>query len=322
MKLLSIAAAIAGIAVIAWLVAHFGPAAILAALSAVGWRAFLAICLIHLALIAVMGLAWRVLLPETSPWAPIWGRLVREAGAELLPFSQVGGYVLGARAASLFGIGATRAAASTIVDVTLEFFAEIAYVAMALLWLLHVRPGAGFALPAVSGLAFAALLAALFLVVQRRGFDRFDRFARMIGRGWAERTADGAAQLHAAIGSIYKRRLGLSANSLIHFACWIASGVEVWIALRVAGAPLSFATVLILEALLYAVRTAAFAVPLGVGVQEGAYVIVGASFGLSPELALALSLIKRARDLAIGLPALGALQAIESGRLWRRRALR
>jgi hypothetical protein len=55
-----------------------------------------------------------------------------------------------------------------------------------------------------------------------------------------------------------------------------------------------------------------------VGVQEGAYIILGAAFGLTPEMALALSLLKRARDLAIGLPALGVWQAEEGGRLWRR----
>jgi len=38
---------------------------------------------------------------------------------------------------------------------------------------------------------------------------------------------------------------------------------------------------------------------------------------LAPETALALSLLKRGRDLVIGLPALGAWQLIESGRLWR-----
>jgi hypothetical protein len=36
-------------------------------------------------------------------------------------------------------------------------------------------------------------------------------------------------------------------------------------------------------------------------------------------MSLALSLLKRARDLAIGLPAIAIWQAIESNRLWRRR---
>jgi hypothetical protein len=77
--------------------------------------------------------------------------------------------------------------------------------------------------------------------------------------------------------------------------------------------------VLVLESMLYAVRTSAFIVPNAVGVQEGAYILLGATFGLTPEMALALSLLKRARDIAIGLPTIGLWQALESGRLWRRR---
>jgi hypothetical protein len=76
--------------------------------------------------------------------------------------------------------------------------------------------------------------------------------------------------------------------------------------------------VVVIESMLYAVRTVAFAIPNAVGIQEGAYVLIGASFGLTPEMALAISLVKRARDLVIGLPALGVWQAVEGGLLWRR----
>ncbi len=40
--------------------------------------------------------------------------------------------------------------------------------------------------------------------------------------------------------------------------------------------------------------------------------MLGAGFGLPAEAALALSLLKRARDFTIGLPALGAYQLVES----------
>jgi hypothetical protein len=43
--------------------------------------------------------------------------------------------------------------------------------------------------------------------------------------------------------------------------------------------------------------------------------VVGALFGLSPEFALALSLIKRVRDIVIGVPALALWQAMEGRRL-------
>ena len=108
---------------------------------------------------------------------------------------------------------------------------------------------------------------------------------------------------------------------VIHLVCWIAATTEAWLALRFAGAQLEFGAVLVIEGLLYAVRSAAFAVPNAVGVQEGAYILLGGSFGLTPEMALALSLLKRARDLALGLPVLAACQFFEGRRLWRRAAV-
>lgn len=313
-------AAIIGLTLIAGLVAYFGPGAVTRSLAAIGWTGFAVICSIHLALMAVMGIAWWALLPDTKAWVPIWGRLVRDSGSELLPLSQVGGYVLGARAVALTGVSGSAASASTIVDVTLELFGQLGYTALGLGWLLHLRPEAPFAASVAVGLAVATLIATIFIGVQRRGFDLFGRSARMLGRGWATKMAAGAGALHAALTGIYLRRRRVLSSFCLHFACWIASTLEAWLALRFAGARLGFATVLVIESLLYATRSVAFLIPNAVGVQEGAYILLGASFGLTPEMALALSLLKRARDLTIGLPALAAWQLLESGRLWYRAA--
>jgi glycosyltransferase 2 family protein len=319
-KLFPIVGAAAGLAVIGALVAHFGADAVVRSLFAIGWGGFGAICSIHWALIAVMGIAWRALVPNTPPWVFVWGRWIRDAGSELLPVSQMGGCVLGVRVVSLAGVPGAVATASTIVDLTLEFFAKLAYAALGLVLLVHLRPDLRVALPIAIGVTVAGLIAIAFVVVQRHGFDLFDRFARTLGRGWADRTAAGAASVHTELGHIHRLKLGLWAGFLLHLFCWVAGALEVWIALCLAGMPLDFAAVLVVESLVYAIRTVAFAVPNAVGVQEGAYILLGAAFGLTPEMALALSLLKRARDLAIGLPALGAWQALEGGRLWRRLA--
>jgi hypothetical protein len=58
-------------------------------------------------------------------------------------------------------------------------------------------------------------------------------------------------------------------------------------------------------------------VPNGLGVQEGGYLVLAPLFGVGPEFALAISLLKRARDIAIGVPVLIVWQAMEG-----RRALR
>ncbi|MFI4947847.1 MAG: lysylphosphatidylglycerol synthase domain-containing protein [Alphaproteobacteria bacterium] len=319
MKALPILVAIIGVAAMAMLVGYFGAGAVLHSLLAVGAVGFLAICAIHLVLTAGMGLAWSALLPGAPSGMVIWARLVRDSGAEALPLSQVGGYVLGARALALTGVSGTLAAASTIVDVTVEFIAQLAYTALGLAWFIELQPGSPVALPVVLGLAVAALAATAFVLVQRRGIGLFDRIARHLGRGWAERGAAGAAALHDALAGIYRRRGGLWVSFLLHLGAWIASAAEVWLALRLAGQPLPFGAVLAIESLLYAIRTVAFLVPQAVGVQEGAYLLLGVGFGLTPEMSLALSLLKRGRDLAIGLPTITIWQAIESNRLWRRR---
>jgi putative membrane protein len=236
----------------------------------------------------------------------------------VLPLSQVGGYVLGTRAIALAGVPATQGAASTIVDVTLEFISQLAYVALGLVWLLHLQArtvAPGFV---VLGLAVSGSLAFAFVAVQRRGIRYVDRIARFLGKGWAERTAAGAAALHQALEAIYRRRDRIWLSFLFHLACWIASASEIWVALRFAARPLPFGSVMVIESLVYAIRSTAFYVPNSVGVQEGAYIFLGGAFGLSPEMALALSLLKRGRDLTIGLPVIALWQMIEGGRIWRR----
>jgi hypothetical protein len=83
-------------------------------------------------------------------------------------------------------------------------------------------------------------------------------------------------------------------------------------------APRGFGVVLVIESLIYAIRSVAFAVPNAVGVQESAYIVIGGGLGLTPDLALAVSLLKRARDFVIGVAVLGIYNLIESGRLWHR----
>jgi uncharacterized membrane protein YbhN (UPF0104 family) len=75
-------------------------------------------------------------------------------------------------------------------------------------------------------------------------------------------------------------------------------------------------TALTIESLGLAVRSAAFVVPGGLGVQEAGFLLLGTILGLSPEVSLSISLVKRIRELALGVPAILAWQLIEGRRLF------
>jgi hypothetical protein len=107
------------------------------------------------------------------------------------------------------------------------------------------------------------------------------------------------------------------ASLLLHLLAWIVGALEAWIGLRLMGCPLAVSDALILESLVSAARGVIFLVPLNAGVQEGAYLRIGSLLGLPAGLALALSLLKRARDLMKGVPALLVWRLIEGKELRR-----
>src|SRR5258707_5135443 len=121
MKVRIVVIAALGAALALYLVAFVGIGAVFSAAVAVGWSGFAILCLYTLALFLVLGMAWHVLLPDSrrhSFWVFVGGRMVRDAATEVLPFSQLGGIVFGARAAILKGVAAAVALSSTVVDVT------------------------------------------------------------------------------------------------------------------------------------------------------------------------------------------------------------
>jgi len=317
MKVITIILTILGISIGTILVGYFGFQQILRALFAVGWLGFFAMVALQLVGITILGFCWHLLVPKSGGLlAFVWGRLVRDSGSEVLPLSQLGGFVMGARAATVLGVPGVVAIASTIVDVSLEFLGQLAYVATGVVILAYQRPDMhlagwiGFALA-------AALIAALgFVKVQRhRSLGMLERAAWRLARQWFKGPALPAQPIHHEIHAIYSRPAAAFLSTAIHFAAWTFSSLQAWIVLGLMGTRLDIQSVIVIESLLYAVRSVAFAVPNAVGVQEAAYIALGSAFGLRPELALALSLLKRGRDLFIGVPALLTWQVLEARRI-------
>ncbi len=317
MKRLAIAFLVGGAALTAWLIFEVGAPIIGIALWTAGWTGLLVICGFHLIATALMGLAWWRLQRIGRRWVFIWGRLVRDAGSEVLPLSQIGGYVLGARAVIVHGVAGVSVAAATAVDATLEFAAQVTYAALGLILFMAISPSSIIAIVtlAILCILMATLGLALAFARQGRVLDLPARLAARFADGWFGDALGHAAAVQAEIKPLLRRKR-VWPSHLLHLGAWIASGVEAWLALRLMGSSLSLPVILVIESLVYATRATAFMVPNAIGVQEGAYVVIGGAFGLTPEFALGLSLLKRGRDLALGIPALMTWQLSEGRRKW------
>jgi putative membrane protein len=121
--------------------------------------------------------------------------------------------------------------------------------------------------------------------------------------------------VYQSLSVIYARRSNLAASTQVHIIGWLIGVGEVWFALAWMGHPVSLGDALVIESLTQAVRAGAFMIPSAIGAQEAGLVLLCGIFGVPPDEALALSLIKRAADVIVGVPGLIALQVMESGRL-------
>lgn len=312
-RLGAVTAAAVGLAGAAYLVFRLGFHAILDAAASVGWGGFALLCLYGLANFVLLGMAWLVLVPQTGARAAatfIWGRAVRDSAGDVLPFSQFGGMVIGARAVTLRGISSVAAFASTVVDITMEMIAQIAFILGGLAILMTQLPGMR-SMPLVKttalGIAVAIVLAIAFLVVQRRGFSALQRVARRL----LPAAAAHAGELDRAVNAIHERPLRMVAGFALHLAGWLSAAFGTWLALALIGTRIDFIDAVAIESLLCAARSAAVFIPGAIGVQEAGYAVMMPLFGIPSEIGIAVSLLKRGREIAVGIPVLLSWQVAE-----------
>jgi putative membrane protein len=290
----------------------------------IGWW-LLPITFFHLVPLVFSTFSWRELLPRSCcPDAAklIWIRWIRESINSLLPVAGIGGDIASARLAQLQGVPAAQAAASMVVDTTIGAATQLIFV-MSGVALLVMRSTERSVLVVAwtvligTGVFFAAIAA--FVILQHRGlFVGSAKFARrLLPKHWLSAFTASASTIDDAVVAAYRSGRSLLRANLLRLLGWAAGAGEVWLAMQALGQPLGIVDAYILESLGSGVRAAAFIVPGALGVFEGSFVLFGALFGLPPDTALAISLSKRARELALGLPGLFVWHWIEAHYLLR-----
>jgi putative membrane protein len=308
-------ATLAGLGIAIWAFGSAGFANVVAAAARIGPAGFVLFCLYSLAIFAPLGGAWLAAARSEDAGRLglfAWARMLREAVSDLLPFSQVGGIVVGTRSLTLAGIPTAKVYASLVVDMTTEMAAQLVFTLFGLSMiatLLISGPHAAALRPLIlGGTATMISVMILFFVAQRPALLLAERIAKHFLPG-------SAAAMTGLIGELrlaYARKRRVLLSFALNITGWIASGAGPWLLLWMMGSPISLWSVLSLESLIFALRSVAFFIPGAIGVQEAGYVMAAPLFGLAPETALALSLVKRARELTIGLPTLLIWQVGES----------
>jgi putative membrane protein len=298
---------------------------VLATLGMAGWGLVL-VALFHVVPLVLDAAALRALFDGRAKVGSLrdalLARWVGESANSLMPAGQIGGPVLMSRHLAQRGIPTGEAVAAVTVSTTLQAVGQILFALLGVVLLglraTHFsRSALGSSVMVASGLL--ALQVAGFYYLQKRGL--FGRLMRTAGRFAGKRDwthwQTQAESIDRAVAQSYARGGAVTASFLLSLIAWLVGTGEVCLILDFLHRPVGLSDAMMIESLGQGIRGAGFFIPGALGVQEGGYLLLAPLAGLPPDIALAVSLAKRAREILLGLPGLIYIHWSERG--WRRR---
>ena len=313
----------AGATLLTVLILREGAARVAAALAAASWAVPVVVA-INIPRMFSDGAAWLALVPRSDQprfLKAVWIRWVGGSINDFFPSARLGGDILTARLATIRGgLPLTLAAGVAIVNMTVSVAMRILVTIATLLLIAGVTGLANLYVPTfVAGLT--ALIAVIgFYLVQRFGFFRLTTGAvsrvKILSK-WSVVIQSGA-NFDDTVRRLYSRFPALLVCALFWITSWLIGCVETWVTLFALGVQTSFIVALIVETAGQSVRSVFFIVPAGLGIFEGGMVMICSLLGISGEVALALSLIRRAREALFSGPGLIIWQFVEARRVLHR----
>jgi len=287
-----------GVALLALLLATHGVGAVREIVLRVGWQAILVVAA-HLPVTLLATIGWQVLLPpdRRPPLTFLFRvRLIKEAVNALLPVAQVGGDVVRAKLSVRNGLTLAEATASCVVDVLAGTVGLALFVLTSLVVAIATLHDPRLA---QAGLALVVLVAAIALAAFAAHKAGLGRRLGQLSQRWTA-LASRIGELGEAFRGIGRQRANLFASWAWHMAAWIGGAFETYISMWALGLNPTLLQALIVEGLAQTAKVVGFAIPGALGVQEGGYLLLGGALGLTPDQALALSLLRRLRELTLG----------------------
>lgn len=313
---------LAGVVLFLALVSRQGTRQVAEVVASAHWG-ILAVVVYHLLPLTLDGLSWWILFPkpERPPLGKLlWVRWLGESVGNLLPVSSLGGDIVRARWIAGPRLPLRLTCGTVVVNITLGVVSQIGFTILGMAMFAHAT-GASVDSSSAWKILLLLLGIAVFYALQHFGIFRL---IRKLASSLAETPAISALLAHgekidATIRALYADQRAVSLGYAWSAAYWISGCLEVWIALYFIGAKASLTNALIIESAIQGVRSAAFMLPGALGVQEGGYLIVCNLLGIPGDAALALSLLRRAREFLFGVPGLIAWQVLEFRRRYQDR---
>ncbi len=324
MRLIKILYWLLGLGLLVVVVSQVNPSDVWAEASGIGWGMAVVLGLYFSAFL-IDSFTWLMAMEGVPPSAR-WlyrcfkVRMVGEVFNNVIPAAGIGGEPLKADLVKKhYGVGYREGIASLILAKTINTVSMVAFLAIGfvLIWgsddldmNYKLAGGAGLLVFVVGTVLFYAIQRWKMTTLAGTWLARF-RFARRLEGGLHH-----IHDMDERLMRFYTAHRARFAGALfLAWINWVLGAVEIYFVLAFLGHPVSMAEAWIIEAAAQLVRNALFFIPLSLGAQEGAFLVVCAAITGSPTLGLAVAVVRRMREVLWLLwgATLGGIYALRSG---------
>ncbi len=307
MKLLKFIALAAGIALFAWILSATDLKTVGEYMSRVGVTGVVVINVVFLIGFSADVSAWLLLfrsLKHTGTWfGRLWvAQLVGEAVNILAPFGSLGGEPVKAILLKRkYDVSYSESAASIVLAQTTNSLAEVPFAIIGVILLMQqdLLPPAVETTIIVATVIITIFMLGVMVVLHLRSLAALEQ--RLSRSRWGARLAKGLAflkEIEEHLFHIVRRspaRFGMA--FFLSLLVWVFGAIEMYLIFLFLGHPISMGDAWIMETVIVLVRSATFFIPGHLGAQDGAITLVAQALTGSPDMGLAVALVRRGREL-------------------------
>ncbi|MFP6683043.1 MAG: lysylphosphatidylglycerol synthase domain-containing protein [Gammaproteobacteria bacterium] len=296
-----------GLALLAWVLGQANLEEIWLQVREVSFIGLLGIFIVYTLYFGADVVSWQVTFDSvemTMRWAGrlFVVRMIGEAYNNITPMASMGGEPVKAWLLKTnYGIALRDSGASLVLAKTASMFSLVIFVAVAVyIALSHEQLGSTHKTVAIIGLAWLIFNVVVFFLMQHLKLSTFTatrlgktRFGLRLGSLVAGMQS--VDEQFARFYRHHRKRLALSMGYAM--MNWLLGVAELYLILNLIGHAVSWPDALVIEATVQLIRTAAFFIPAGIGVQEGGLMLACGAITGSPNVGIAAALVRRFREL-------------------------
>jgi len=251
--------------------------------------------------------AWGILYPGQTSLKNtvfIYGIWIGQSLNRLIPTATIGGDIVRGRLLMQKGADESGMISSLIADKTAHAVSILMLLMLGILLIITRVQDVRI----IAGLLIAVLLLGtgivLFIRLQRSSSisARLDKWSSDSKMSFLSTSADAARNIENQLEDLYSNPGKFLISIIIRVVFQIALAAEIWFAAWLMGFEVSVLEAVTLRVVSFGVRSLAFVVWGGLGVQEGVYALLSAFVGLPPGTLIAISLATRVREIVAAIP--------------------